>query len=70
MSREQDLLWYVFNREALAERYHGEWLVILGMTVMVSFRNEKDAVEFAVRRYGINQASIFQAVPEDPFMFA
>ena len=69
VNREQDLSWYQSNRKQLAERYAGAWLVVLGQTVMETFSTEEEAINFAIRRYGINQASIFQAVAKDPFIF-
>lgn len=69
MSREQDLHWYLSNRKTLAEKYQGQWLVVLGLTIMRAFPSEKEAVEFSVKRYGINQASVFQATEKDPTTF-
>lgn len=70
MDRKEDLLWYLANRKSLSDRHAGAWLVVLGKTVTQVFHTEKEAVEFAVRRYGIDVASVFQAVAKDPFIFA
>lgn len=70
MNREKDLQWYLSNRKALAEEYRGAWLIVLGQTVIETFPREEEAVDFSVRRYGINVASIFQATAQDPFVFA
>jgi hypothetical protein len=70
MDRKRDLRWYQANRKALANAHQGRWLVIFGQKVVKTFDHEEEAVEFSVTEFGINKASIFQAVFQDRFMFA
>jgi hypothetical protein len=70
MSREKDLEWFLENRKHLAERYQCAWLVVFGKKVVATFLLEEEAIQYSVSEYGINRASVFRAVAEDPFVFA
>lgn len=70
MNRKKDLEWYLARRESLSTEYQGRWIVIFDQKVVKAFNREEEAVEFSVIEYGINEASVFQATKNDPYIFA
>lgn len=69
MNREKDLDWFDRNRADLARQFPGRWLVVLNESVVQDFDREEEAVNAAVTRYGVNVASVFQAVNANPVEF-
>lgn len=69
MSRERDLEWFEKNRLDLANKHSGQWLIILEEQIRGSYPNEEEAVVASVTQFGINEASVFQAVAKDPVQF-
>lgn len=67
--READLKWYEANRSELAARYHGQWLVIHNAKVIKTYPTEVEAIEYSLREFEINEASVLQAVVDDPFVY-
>lgn len=70
MNRKKDLDWYLAYRKELSEKYHNQWLVVFQGELIRTFVLEEDAIAFSVEKYGVNQASVFRAVAEDPVTFA
>lgn len=69
MSRESDTKWFLDNRQMLAKKYSGLWLVILGGDIKKVLGNEEEAVEYSINEFGIDVASVFQANSEDQFIY-
>jgi hypothetical protein len=69
MSRLTDLQWFLTNREELAARHSGRWIVVHDKRVFAEFEREEAAVEFTVERFGIDVASVFLAASQDPVSF-
>lgn len=69
MNRVKDLEWFERNRLDLSKGHPGLWLVIFDGQVRGAYDTEEAAVVASVREFGINEASVFQAVPKDPVHF-
>lgn len=67
--RESDLKWYQENRKTLAQKYDGQWLAVFNQTVIKSFPTELEAIEFAFGELANDEASVFQAVAKDPYVY-
>ena len=69
MSRTADLKWFESHRKDLTGRYPEQWIVVARESVWKTFHSEEEAVVASVEQFGINEASVFQAVLEDPIHF-
>ena len=69
MSRSDDLRWFGVHRRRLASEYNGKWLVVLDQAVLASFSSAEQAVTHAVHNHGVERASVFQALAEDPVLY-
>lgn len=69
MSREADLHWFESNRARLCSQYAGQFLVIHDEEVRGSFQNEEASVVFSIQEFGLETASVFHAVPEEPIVY-
>lgn len=69
MNRAKDLEWFERNRLELSQKHPGRWLVVFDGQVRGSYDSEEAAVVASVTGFGINEASVFQAVPKDPVQF-
>jgi len=69
MNRVQDLQWFETHRLELSQKHPGLWIVIFDGMIRGTFDTEEAAVVASINGFGINQASVFQAVPQDPVNF-
>ncbi len=69
MSRARDVQWFEGNRRQLASQYRGRWLGVYQGEFQAAVGSEEEAVQFAVEKFGIDAASVFQAAEEDPFVY-
>jgi hypothetical protein len=69
MDRKVDLLWFEKNRARLSNEHPGRWLVVYGGELKKVLPTEESAIEFSVTEFGIEKASVFQAIPTDPFIY-
>jgi len=69
MMREKDLEWFIANREELARKHQGNWLVVHEGKLAKVLPKEEDALAFAVEQFGIDVASVFHASAKDPFVY-
>ncbi len=67
--RESDLKWFQKNKSRLADEYKGQWIVVRDGTVVKAFPSEVEAVECAFGELRLDDASVFQAVVEDPYVY-
>ena len=65
MDREIDLTWFLENCERLSKEHPGRWLVVYRGTLQKAFSTEEEAVTFSITEFGLEEASIFQAIPSD-----
>lgn len=69
MGREADVPWFEANRKRLARDFPGQWIVVHHGEMVQAFGTDEEAVVFAVSRFGVDSASVFQAVDPDPLLF-
>ena len=69
MMRQADAKWFESTREDLAVAHPGKWLVVFKGELDKIFEGEEQAVQYAVNTHGIDAASVFHAVPQDPFTY-
>jgi len=69
MSRESDLKWFLEHRQELSDKFPGQWLIVDQGDVRKVFKAEEEAIEYSINTFGVNVASVFQAVPRDPFVY-
>ena len=69
MTRQGDAKWFESKRSDLATQHSGRWLVVHQGKLEKVFSDEEEAVEYAINTYGIDVASVFHAVPQDPYMY-
>ena len=67
--RDRDLKWFQANKQNLAKEYEGQWIVVFDGAVLKAFPSEVQAVEYAFGELGKDDASVFQAVTEDPAVY-
>lgn len=67
--RQSDLAWFLAQRDALASKHAGKWLVVFDGQLRGVFEDEQRAIEHAINEYGIDVASVFQATRSDPLRY-
>lgn len=55
--------WYLKNQTELVSKYNGKYLVITNSSVGGSFDNEDDAINFAVKNFGLGNFIVQKCSP-------
>ena len=50
---EAEFNYYLANRQALLQRYHGKFIVIRGQAVHGSYKTEKEAIEGGMKSFAL-----------------